>query len=37
MQTHHDGCIPGGVFRDDDTVALRLPLRRLVLHVGNRD
>ena len=37
MLTYHDGCVPGSVFRDDHTVALLVPLRRLVLHVGDGD
>lgn len=37
MQTHDDGCVSSGVFRDDDAVALLLPLRGLVLHIGDGD
>lgn len=35
--TYHYGCVPGGVLRDDDTVALLLPLWRLVLDIGDGD
>lgn len=37
QKTHDDGRVPGCVLRHDDTVALLLPLRRLVLHVGDSD
>lgn len=37
MHTYNYGCVPGCVFRDDDTVALLLPLWRLVLYVGDGD
>lgn len=36
-ETHDDGRVPGRVLGHDDTVALLLPLRRLVLHVGDGD
>lgn len=36
-ETHNNGRVPGGVLGHDDTVALLLPLRRLVLHVGDSD
>lgn len=37
MNTYHYRSVSGSVFRDDDTVALFLPLWRLVLHVGDGD
>lgn len=36
-KTHDNGRVPGCVLGHDDTVALLLPLRRLVLHVGDSD
>lgn len=36
-KTHDDGRVPCCVLGHDDTVALLLPLRRLVLHIGDSD
>lgn len=34
---YHDGCVSDGVFWYDHTVAVLVPLWRLVLHIGNGD
>lgn len=34
---YHNGCVSDSVFRYDHAVAVLLPLRRLILHIGDGD